>query len=69
MDFKKILTDYFGIALAVVIGVAVVIMYSSFMQEGGLVENFTEDLLNMVIDKVKSMISSPVEVPSTQILQ
>ena len=30
-DFKKIMQDYFGIALAVVIGVAVVTMYSSFI--------------------------------------
>ncbi len=67
MDFKKILTDYFGIALAVVIGVAVVIMYSAFMSEGGLIEGFTEDLLNMVIDKVKNMIEAPATVPSTQI--
>ena len=56
MDFKKIMQDYFGIALAVVIGVAVVTMYSSFMTEGGLIEGFTEDLLNIVIEKVKAMI-------------
>jgi hypothetical protein len=56
MDFKKIMQDYFGIALAVVIGVAVVTMYSSFMVEGGLIEGFTEDLLNVVIEKVKAMI-------------
>lgn len=56
MDFKKIMQDYFGIALAVVIGVAVVMMYSSFMTEGGLIEGFTEDILNLVIGKVKEMI-------------
>jgi hypothetical protein len=56
MDFKKIMQDYFGIALAVVIGVAVVTMYSSFMVEGGLIEGFTEDLLNVVIEKVRAMI-------------
>lgn len=56
MDFKKIMQDYFGIALAVVLGVAVVVMYSSFMEEGGLIETFTGDLLAMVIDKVKNMI-------------
>lgn len=56
MDFKKIMQDYFGIALAVVIGVAVVTMYSSFMKEGGLIEGFTQDILNIVIDKVKTMI-------------
>lgn len=56
MDFKKIMQDYFGIALAVVIGVAVVTMYSSFMKEGGLIENFTSDILKIVIDKVKNMI-------------
>lgn len=56
MDFKKIMQDYFGIALAVVIGVAVVTMYSSFMVEGGLIQGFTQDLLNLVIDKVKTMI-------------
>lgn len=56
MDFKKIMQDYFGIALAVVIGVAVVTMYSSFMVEGGLIQGFTQDLLNIVIEKVKSMI-------------
>lgn len=56
MDFKKILTDYFGIALAVVIGVAVVVMYSAFMAEGGLIQGFTQDLLNLVIEKVKAMI-------------
>ena len=67
MDFKKILTDYFGIALAVVIGVAVVVLYSSFMTEGGLIEGFTEDILELVIDKVTSMIDSPVTTPSTQV--
>ena len=56
MDFKKIMQDYFGIALAVVIGVAVVTMYSSFMKEGGLIEGFTQDILNLVIEKVKTMI-------------
>ena len=56
MDFKKIMQDYFGIALAVVIGVAVVTMYSSFMVEGGLIQGFTQDLLNLVMDKVKTMI-------------
>lgn len=56
MDFKKIMQDYFGIALAVVLGVAVVVMYSSFMEEGGLIETFTGDLLTIVIDKVKNMI-------------
>lgn len=56
MDFKKIMQDYFGIALAVVIGVAVVTMYSSFMKEGGLIEGFTQDILNLVITKVKEMI-------------
>lgn len=56
MDFKKIMQDYFGIALAVVIGVAVVTMYSSFMTEGGLIEGFTRDILDIVIDKVKFMI-------------
>ena len=56
MDFKKIMQDYFGIALAVVIGVSVVTMYSSFMVEGGLIQGFTQDLLNLVIDKVKTMI-------------
>lgn len=59
MDFKKIMQDYFGIALAVVIGVAVVTMYSSFMVEGGLIEGFTEDILNIVIEKVKAMIQIP----------
>ena len=56
MDFKKIMQDYFGIALAVVIGVAVVTMYSSFMVEGGLIQGFTQDILNIVIEKVKAMI-------------
>ncbi|MBQ6843415.1 MAG: hypothetical protein IJO60_02130 [Agathobacter sp.] len=56
MDFKKIMQDYFGIALAVVIGVAVVTMYSSFMVEGGLIQGFTQDILNIVIEKVKTMI-------------
>ena len=56
MDFKKIMQDYFGIALAVVIGVAVVTMYSSFMAEGGLIQGFTQDILNLVIEKVKTMI-------------
>ena len=56
MDFKKIMQDYFGIALAVVIGVAVVTMYSSFMAENGLIQGFTEDILNIVIEKVKTMI-------------
>ena len=56
MDFKKIMQDYFGIALAVVIGVAVVTMYSSFMKEGGLIQGFTQDILNIVIEKVKAMI-------------
>lgn len=56
MDFKKIMQDYFGIALAVVIGVAVVTMYSSFMVEGGLIQGFTQDILNIVIEKVKVMI-------------
>lgn len=56
MDFKKIMQDYFGIALAVVIGVAVVTMYSSFMVEGGLIEGFTQNLLNIVIEKVTAMI-------------
>lgn len=56
MDFKKIMQDYFGIALAVVIGVAVVTMYSSFMKEGGLIQGFTQDILNIVIEKVKTMI-------------
>ncbi len=56
MDFKKIMQDYFGIALAVVIGVAVVTMYSSFMAEGGLIQGFTQDILNIVIEKVKTMI-------------
>lgn len=56
MDFKKIMQDYFGIALAVVIGVAVVVMYSAFMEKDGLIYNFTQDILNMVIDKVKTMI-------------
>ena len=56
MDFKKIMQDYFGIALAVVIGVAVVTMYSSFMVEGGLIEGFTQDLLSIVIEKVTTMI-------------
>lgn len=56
MDFKKIMQDYFGIALAVVLGVAVVTMYSAFMQEGGLIETFTGDLLSIVIEKVKGMI-------------
>ena len=56
MDFKKIMQDYFGIALAVVIGVAVVTMYSSFMKEGGLIQGFTQDILNLVIEKVKTMI-------------
>lgn len=56
MDFKKIMQDYFGIALAVVIGVAVVTMYSSFMVEGGLIQGFTQDILNLVIEKVTTMI-------------
>ncbi len=56
MDFKKIMQDYFGIALAVVIGVAVVTMYSSFMIEGGMIEGFTEDIIGIVIDKVTAMI-------------
>ena len=56
MDFKKIMQDYFGIALAVVIGVAVVTMYSAFMTEGGLIESFTQDIIKIVIDKVKTMI-------------
>lgn len=56
MDFKKIMQDYFGIALAVVIGVAVVTMYSSFMTEGGLIQSFTQEIINIVIEKVKTMI-------------
>ena len=56
MDFKKIMQDYFGIALAVVIGVAVVTMYSSFMVEGGMIEGFTEEIINIVTEKVKTMI-------------
>lgn len=56
MDFKKIMQDYFGIALAVVIGVAVVTMYSSFMVEDGLIQGFTEEILNIVIEKVTTMI-------------
>lgn len=56
MDFKKIMQDYFGIALAVVIGVAVVTMYSSFMVEEGPIHGFTQDILNIVIEKVKTMI-------------
>lgn len=48
--------DYFGIALAVVIGVAVVTMYSSFMVEEGPIHGFTQDILNIVIEKVKTMI-------------
>lgn len=59
MDFKKIMQDYFGIALAVVIGVAVVTMYSSFMVEGGLIQGFTQDILNLVIEKVTTMIEQP----------
>ena len=55
MDFKKIMQDYFGIALAVVIGVAVVTMYSSFMVEGGLIQGFTQDILNLVIEKVTNI--------------
>ena len=46
MDFKKIMQDYFGIALAVVMGVAVVTMYSSF----------TENLISIVTEKVTDMI-------------
>ncbi len=56
MDFKKIMQDYFGIALAVVVGVSVVTMYASFMKEGGLIETFTADILQLVMDKVKNMI-------------
>lgn len=56
MDFKKIMQDYFGIALAVVIGVAVVTMYSSFMEEGGMIEDFTENLISIVTEKVTDMI-------------
>ncbi len=68
MDFKKILQDYFRIALAVVIGVAVVVMYTAFMAEDGLIPEFTEDILQLVIDKVTSMIggTNPIP-PSTQI--
>lgn len=66
MDFKKILTDYFGIALAVVIGVAVVVMYSAFMESDGLIQNFTENLLNIVIDKVTSMIDATATTPPAQ---
>lgn len=56
MDFKRIMQDYFGIALAVVVGVSVVTMYASFMKEGGLIETFTADILQLVMDKVKNMI-------------
>ena len=56
MDFKKIMQDYFGIALAVVIGVAVVTMYSSFMVEYGIIETFTQEIIDIVTDKVKLMI-------------
>ena len=56
MDFKKIMQDYFGIALAVVIGVAVVTMYSSFMVEDGIIETFTQEIIDIVTDKVKLMI-------------
>ena len=44
------------LALAVVIGVAVVTMYSSFMVEDGLIQGFTEDIISIVIEKVTAMI-------------
>lgn len=56
MDFKKIMQDYFGIALAVVMGVAVVTMYSSFMEEGGMINDFTDNLISIVTDKITEMI-------------
>ena len=68
MDFKKIMQDYFGIALAVVIGVAVVAMYATFMEDGNLIPEFTKNILQIVIDKVTSMIGGTDTIPpSTQI--
>lgn len=56
MDFKKIMQDYFGIALAVVMGVAVVTMYSSFMEEDGMINDFTDNLISIVTEKITEMI-------------
>lgn len=56
MDFKSIMKQYFGIALAVVIGIAFVVMCVAFMAPEGLIEGFTQELITMVTTKVKELI-------------
>ena len=55
MDFKKIMEDYFGIILAVLLGVAVVIMWIGFTAPEGLIEGFTEDIMHLGMDELTEL--------------
>lgn len=53
MDFKKLLTDNFGVVMLVIIGLLVIAMYTGFFDKGGLFETFTKDIMNTCMDLIK----------------
>lgn len=56
MELKDVITTIIIIAMVVVIGVLMINMSELWMEEGGIIQGFIEDIFALVIGKVQAMI-------------
>lgn len=56
MELKDVITTIIIIAMVVVIGVLMINMSELWMQEDGIIQGFIEDIFDLVITKVETMI-------------
>ncbi|MEE1079142.1 MAG: hypothetical protein UIC64_08875 [Agathobacter sp.] len=56
MKLENVIILFFGIGLAVLVGILVINMTTGFLNEGGLIHNFFSDLLEIVIDKITTLV-------------
>ena len=52
MKFIQLMEEYFGIIIGVILGVAVAAMWIGFMAPEGLIEGFTERIMQLGFDKL-----------------
>ena len=52
MKFIQLMEEYFGIIIGVILGVAVAAMWIGFMAPEGLIEGFTEQIMQLGFDKL-----------------
>lgn len=56
MKLENVIIMFFGIGLAVLVGILVINMTTGFLNEGGLIYNFFSDLLEIVIYKITTLV-------------